>query len=441
MINKLLRGYIKVEEKEKEINSVRDLLNQEIVKHKKDFRSEKKKSELLEKQIQEIRSQMRKDNKDVEKLEKEVSILKTQVYESKVELNKKEVYIGELEVKLKELDELLKEKNNLIKLLSESELMKENNSIKEDNNRLLNRIQMLNKRNIELNDNYKQLELELSQEKSFNGNGIEKYNTILDSLKKELAAYKNKIIELESNVEVTHLLGKLNEYLTEDTLNEFEDFDVLSGKIQTLRYAQQEKELEKQMRIKEAFDNPEMGYVVKENKHWFFYNLSNKSFEIVEIPDNLIDGVPAKAAIIDSIAVLIDVYSIKYNREEVNKHKSKSSNQKSDSVKEKVSYTYFGDFKVLIVGSRNKTHYTERLQKHGVEVIWHNAYEESAEQLRSKFKSADITLICIRHIPHDVTNIIDVHNEENVEIVDRDNKDSITAKTHFLALKLNLLAQ
>lgn len=436
MIGKIMKNYIKVEDKNKEIKKVRDILNNELIQIKERAKREKESKKIIEKKLLDAKNQVQELKKDNKELTGSVNKLKHELFIVKEQLQEKDVQIKGLN---KQIDVL----NNAIKSFEKENNENQQNidikKLKNTNERLINRVQDLIQQYNQLKDDYIQLDKELLVRKSLDG-VPSKDDSVLENVKKELKFYKNKVDDLENNVNVQNAVNKLIEYLNEENLDEFDVTDKLLEKVNSLRNGRKEKELQEQLKLQEAFDNPVMGYIVKEKNHWAFYDLSNKYFEIIEIPDNLVNGVPAKAALIDSTATIMEVYSTKYNKEEIQK-KTKSNNNKQTSKQKEYSYLKFGDFKVLIVGARNKVHYIDRLTKHGVEAIWHDPFEEHQEQLKSKVKSADIVLICKRHIPHDVTNIVNVGDDDKIQIIDRDNKETIAARTYSTAQKLGLIEE
>lgn len=97
------------------------------------------------------------------------------------------------------------------------------------------------------------------------------------------------------------------------------------------------------------------------------------------------------------------------------------------------AYTQFGNFKILVIGSRFMSDYKHRLEKHGCTAILHNAYEENFQVLKGKISKAEIILVCERHIPHSVWDHVD-KKQPFVSALKQDSKD-LVATFAYLTLK------
>ncbi|WP_339278861.1 hypothetical protein NYE40_20170 [Paenibacillus sp. FSL W8-1187] len=73
-----------------------------------------------------------------------------------------------------------------------------------------------------------------------------------------------------------------------------------------------------------------------------------------------------------------------------------------------------------MLGSRKRNAYLAALREHGAEADWFDGYEESLTVLKQKWRSADAVLICTRHVPHAVHDIVD-RRDPRVQWLDQDN--------------------
>lgn len=193
---------------------------------------------------------------------------------------------------------------------------------------------------------------------------------------------------------------------------------------------------------KEKPEEFKLGYISKKGSVWYFFeiNAEEDTYPIYEVVGNTSNSkfqqeLPVKCFIKEKgKVVVVDVYTQHELPEKMEKP------TKPKEKKEKKHYLYFGEAKVLIVGSRNLADYQQRLIKHGLEVDTHNPFEESYTRLEGKCKRADIVLVCTSHISHSVMDHID-KKQEKVLLVERDNEDWLSTLVHFTMKQFNLLPE
>lgn len=124
----------------------------------------------------------------------------------------------------------------------------------------------------------------------------------------------------------------------------------------------------------------------------------------------------------------------KFNKERVEfvkKHLNKM-NEELDK------FTFNYNFKILIVGVKNKDECISKLESHGLEVIWHNTFEEHENVLRGKFSSADVVIICTKHVEHASLSAINKYDEK-VELMERESANAIFHRVRYALIRLGLI--
>lgn len=206
---------------------------------------------------------------------------------------------------------------------------------------------------------------------------------------------------------------------------------------------QEEKSKEKNRitkRHREVEDNEKIGYIHREKNNIFFVDVLSEKNRRLSIRGNftfrkLQSGMTVR--VIDNISY-VDVKEILSNKKKearsiAEKEKALREEKKAQQKREKrekklearkKKYQELGKHQVLLVGSRFLSKYKDRLEKYGFQVLIHNAYEDSIHLLKSKSNRVDVTVICERHIPHEVYDHIS-KRDPMVVCINRDNRDIV----------------
>ncbi|WP_373894191.1 hypothetical protein [Virgibacillus sp. CBA3643] len=162
------------------------------------------------------------------------------------------------------------------------------------------------------------------------------------------------------------------------------------------------------MQKKKNTSNTErLGYVTYDAHTWKFVDVTeSERFEIYPINANISDkeltiDQPAKATLKQDGVTITKLFTSMEPTPIPPRKRSPST--KTPRRK----YRAFGNFKVLILGSRFMSEYKHRLENHGCHVEIHNPYEESFEVLKGKINRAEIILVCEGHIPHSIWDYVD----------------------------------
>jgi len=93
---------------------------------------------------------------------------------------------------------------------------------------------------------------------------------------------------------------------------------------------------------------------------------------------------------------------------------------------------------VLILGAQKRNAYLKALGQSNLQADWYDGFEESPQVLKQKWKVADIIIVCTRHVPHFVLDIVD-KQDARVECLDRDNAKSLLVRIRYTAVKLGMI--
>ncbi|ALC91572.1 hypothetical protein AM500_18610 [Bacillus sp. FJAT-18017] len=185
-------------------------------------------------------------------------------------------------------------------------------------------------------------------------------------------------------------------------------------------------------------DMERLGYLAFEDGEWIFTDLTTTAeincFPVKDpsiIPPDSTD-LPARARVQVGVAEITRFYSWYGSTPTSN---NKKENRKDSKPKK---YKSFGNFKILIVGSRQMNDYMSRLEKHGCLVEVHNPYEDGFELLKGRVGRAEIILVCERHVPHNVWDYID-RRQPYVSVLKKDSADLISTYTYLTLQRCELI--
>ncbi|WP_309119921.1 hypothetical protein [Paenibacillus sp.] len=184
------------------------------------------------------------------------------------------------------------------------------------------------------------------------------------------------------------------------------------------------------------------GYIMKSQNDHYFYDLEQNMYSIESDGGEWESDLPARAVRIDEDRVrILKQYSYHYSppgtRNRV--HSGQASRPaREESGSRSVDFIFPNQLKVLLLGSRNRTPYIRALERSNVEVDWFDGYEEDPHVLKQKWGASQIIIVCTRHVPHFVLDIVNRH-EDRVQCMDRDNIKSLLVRVRHTALKLGLM--
>lgn len=415
-------------------------------------KDQKKQAKLSEKKIQQLEAENSLLKKNLKGKTEYIKSLKQKNYENVLAVTNLEHGYALLSKKHESLFREYQDiKNNLeslqssvsINALSElhselervnaqlAELKSQNRQLKTSNQALREEQQL---------KNYSQQIKTLTQQLEAHRSQIGAYDRKIQELQNKELSYQKTITELldGGNLSVGDLLMALNAALSEATVNEYHEIFQIIWKYNSLK----RKRLSKPKKLKSNVTSHELehGYIVKNHDDYFFSSVNGGIYPIIANQDTtLINDLPASASIINGSAEIKRLYyDDSYGEKNSLNAKYNIRNVKmvSDELLMKTSFS--DQYNILIVGSRNKNAYLDRLASAGLNPRWINLYEEHESRLSEKFSSADVVIICTRHSPHTALTLVDC-NDPKVELLKRDNVDTVFHRARYSLIKQGLL--
>lgn len=250
-----------------------------------------------------------------------------------------------------------------------------------------------------------------------------------------------QIIKNDNSLSIKEIITTLRLKLNDDNYHDYDEICNIFWELNRLK----NKHKGKKIRNIEIIPRHSIyGYIVLRNGYYYFSSVEGEIFLISccrqSLKQELLEDYPAKASIIDkSFARIEDVYID--NIEIVPKKYVAQNIEKINSINETIDkqiIIFDKPYKILIVGSRSKNAYINKLESHGLEVIWHDPYEEHESRLKDKFSYVDVVIICTSHTSHSAIGTINKYDEK-VELIRRDNVDTIFHRTRYALIRLGLL--
>lgn len=421
---------------------------------------EEKEIKQLRKKLEQIEGKYTHSLKEVNKLNQEIGSLKedisnrdrviTTLRKNKYDL---ELTVKDLEFKLKFRESEINQLSNRIELFDADEM----EQLQKENLRLKADIKIM-KDNTELNkEKLHQFKRWVIKEQKERFGDLERQNETLNRRikvrDKEIIELKNKIQELHhnlntryNNLAINDLISALRIKMNVDNVGQFYSLYGLMNRYNALKKELQKK-LEKERYHKKMMKNAknmQLGYLAYEND-WWFYSHDNELHKVVgSKPRELVHDFPARAIINDDGTAYVvwvyydtnDDYMYRVDTNGALNKMVKKKSPTSDETEEK--YMYIGDFKVLLVGSQRMNKYKERLEKHGLEVVLHDPFEEYERLVKTKAESADIVILFTSHMSHAMLDLVD-RKDDKIQLMEKDNEDTVVARVRYAAIKLGLI--
>jgi len=235
---------------------------------------------------------------------------------------------------------------------------------------------------------------------------------------------------------IEQLLGKLDVSKPSHEAAAAELQRKLKKKLDTLRsFRENPIELEQRMYIH--------GYIVKSQDDHYFHDLEQNMYRIVPDEGEWESDLPARAVRISEDQVrIMKQYSYHYSPAGAKQQRGPSEPAirptRVGGSSRSIPFIFPTGLKVLLLGARNRTSYIDALEKSNVQADWYDGYEEHPRVLQQKWNAAQIIIVCTRHVPHFVLDIVN-KREERVQCLDRDNVKSLLVRVRYTALKLGLI--
>lgn len=268
------------------------------------------------------------------------------------------------------------------------------------------------------------------------------YSKQIDELNTKLLSYKNIIDQKEFIIE--DAITFLNNILSKNNIYQFIGLNKLIKKYYSYNRNSSKKKNKKSIIIEEIPEESLYGYINQTNDKYYFSDIQGNIYLISccarMLQSEFIEDVPARASIINGYARIEKLYfddnvnAKETSRARKNVGKVKQINKEINEHK----IVYPKEYTILIVGSRNKKSYMDKLLSCDLNPIWFDSHEEHPSRLEEKYSSADVVIICTSHSKHYTLDIIN-KEDPKVELIERDNVDTIFHRVRYALIRLGLI--
>ncbi|WP_430789870.1 hypothetical protein VBD025_04985 [Virgibacillus flavescens] len=452
------KAKFKANSTEQQIPTVSDLSNDTIkdVQKEKSLRKKvQKQAKRIQKKLDQSKQKVISQNKHIRELEEKITKLEKESFDR----NQKLSYIeNQFKTEVKRRDDAFLHEENLRReaevkiksLIAHQQRIQKNGRSRVN---LANQVTQLKTSNKSLRKQLEDYDL-LTQEKYGN------LTKEVKNLRKEIQIFRER--ETQVKQDPLYLLNYMRSHITDDFIPELIDilqgqitrknlpyfyrgqqnvFYLLMRRVNLLKFHTNKQGNPYKLRNKtNSNEKQRLGYLIFEDEKWQFVDITQtqslKTYDVLENDSDipLSADNPVKARVEQNGVSIMKSYSMIGPSTKQVQHKKKRT---SSGVPQK-RYLWFGNFKVLIIGSRFLSGYKERLLKHGCEIEVHNPYEESYELLSGKVNRAEIILVCERHIPHSVWDHVD-KTQPYVSVLKKDSKELISAFTYLTLQRCELI--
>lgn|GEM_PF-2589954 len=412
----------------------------------KDWRKIVKKKD---KELEKYRREKDEQSRQFGEMQKTIKMLKNEKYEQQKLLQATNADNHNLKIETDRLKQELTVKQMLIDSLSQQTIQGQINELETEIGRLRDKNSKLLSQNASYKKEVAALELKHSDTNLLKHDEqdeqIERLTRVNLSLASELNALKakmessfNELQGLREMQNIVQLVSVLTFKLKYETLEEYDGLDGLISRVRFMRRVVQKKkrkELYKLAPQKQSQENVRYGYLVeKEGWFWFVCITSDEMYRVGSNPMALKSDMPASAVLKNDWANIVNMFEEDESIERGSGKCSSPNNNERAIGKKGLTHSLNG-IKVLVIGSRSLIKYQQVLEQCGAEVETNNPYEQNIEMRRGAFNRAEIVIICASHVPHNLLSPSEI-SDARVEIIQRDNMQSILARVRFAMIRL-----
>lgn len=402
------------------------------------LKSLKKRVTELERQLKQARQKCEVAAKEANAQKKEIASLRRERYELQQALEGEWGAGKRLQGEVASLSAMLQAKDEQLAALSESVLLEEIDSLKNENRRLINTNSELRQQLSRIQQENQSMKHRLETEntvqiRSLKGQ-ISRLSNVNDNLRREISAFKGKAEELEARLQLLEeaediemLIRVLESRLTKETVSQYDGLYSLLARVKAMKRPNRKKK----HRIPE--NTRVIGILKRQDDQFVLMGLHDATYPISATQLPLVEDAPA-AAVIDEKGAAQIVEIFESDKGTVDEGSLKTKKEKTRNIKRDVPFS-LGGLKVLVVGSRNLAAYRDALEAAGAVAETHNPYEEDLKLLPHAVARAEAILVCASHVPHTVYELID-RSSPNVEVIHHDRVSVILARARFLAINL-----
>lgn len=427
---RILEEIKKKKSKSGDLNNHKKETDDSDLKYKNLYRECKKELKAIEKKLQNKNEELLKERSEVDLKNQEISVLKDKLYK-----------ISEINNDIKaNYESLKKEKDDMEKHLNEVVLNLQM-QLDEANQGLENR-EYFDKRFEDIKKDNKNFQRKINRLKQQNTKKDEK----IDKLKKELddldlKLYEQRqVIEAYTDINPDFILHTLIESLSPDNYKQYSLANDLSRK---LRRIEKGLRLANKLQKNEDVDtgNELYGHLYKKFDDFLFVDLEGNKYTIAGKPNygGYTNGIPATAYLVGDDAVVVSYVYRKYLKEfsrEAEISQNTKTKEKEDK-KDKDQFEPIGDFRVLIVSSRNGIKYRDRLKLHGLNADTVDGFEVKARTLELMDK-ADVVILCVDSMTQTFNDYAKQQNDPKYQYIYRANEEKVVSRVIYAKHMLGL---
>ncbi|WP_144626489.1 hypothetical protein [Bacillus altitudinis] len=402
------------------------------VDYKKLYKEQKKLNEKLQKELSQISEQAKRDKKELSNKNNKLKDAHRMQHSLIEEINS--LKNGESDL-IKKYEEKLTQAHQDIERLNEKldeEVLKSKqfrtyekrykwslntiNQLKDNLNQLKGNAEQLEERLVEKTKGMKTLESKIHKKDE----KIEYYKSFYD-----------KFYDNQSLIDPEQMLNDLYERMDESNYNRFKSVSKLVKKYRSLSKFYSFSQTER-VNV--------FGYLKKYEGGYQLASTHGKTYQIrIHIEESSDEsGKPARGILNDDGTVDIVLTYEDETTFKTDEETHRVRRKKSISTESVIEHVYIGNFKVLIISSRDGKKFTDRLRLHGLQVEWMDGFNKLKET-KNMMISADIVLACADSASHDIINhVTNQGNDPKYQVLFNPNEDTIVSRTIYAKHQLKL---
>lgn len=417
---------IKTNTKSKELTTKADKqVLQELNKYKKEHSKMLTRNKQLEKKI----DTMQKFNND---LKEENRQTKKDIFDLKRNMK---LILDENNLLKQDKNQLIEKYNLLVEQYKALKQEQENNLVVKKLKKVILKLRKINCQYLSLNNNLQRIAENNKQQITL----LKSYNH-----DKEMNQLKTQNLKLSEQLRDLRLKYTPQKNINKQSNNvaiRIRDVKILS-KIHLKTFKQ--NNIISKIKNKQKQDNAIFGYVIyNEKQKYYLHAMDGKQYKIITLLDESSIDMPVKARIENEQAQIIKIYFPEIDEGHISQNmfvgsytiqnaQNREKISKLDIIDKEKIKAELQEITVLIIGSKHKDKYKNMLLQYGMNVLWHDSFEENENRILDKVNKADIVIICTSHIKHAVMNILNEEkNNPKIQLIEKDTSDAILARIRF----------
>ncbi|WP_366560124.1 hypothetical protein AB0R69_15605 [Bacillus pumilus] len=401
------------------------------VDYKKLYREQKRLNEKIKKELNKMSEQAKKDNKELSDKNNKLKDVQSMQYALIEEINL---------LKNRDSDLIEKYEEKLAQAHFDIEIL---NKRLDEANLKLNKFrtyEMQYKHSLntisQLKANISKLKRTAKDQLDEKTKGMKTLESKINKKDEKIEYYKSfydKFYENQSMIDPEQLLNDLYDRMDENNYNSFKSAFKLVKKYRSFSKFHNFS-LTERVNVFGYLKKYEDGYRL-ESTNGETYQIRVFIEESSDESDKPSRGILNDDGTVDIVSTYDDETSF-YTDEEI--HRVRTRRKKINFKENEVEYAHIGNFKVLIISSRDGKKFTERLRLHGLQVEWMDGFNKLKET-KNMIISADIVLACADSASHDIINhVSNQGNNPKYQVLFNPNEEAIVARTIYAKHQLKL---